>query len=80
MKLIDRYKSVLLDVEKRYEPSSMARHAIDLCQAFNKFYFENRILDGTATEQNAKLMLVKATQQVIKNELTLLGIECPEHM
>lgn len=80
VKLIDRYKSVLTDVIKKYEPSYMTRHVIDLCQAFNKFYFENRILDAEEGVRNARLNLVKATMQVIENELTLLGIECPLHM
>ena len=80
IKLIDRYKATLEDVAKKYEPSVMTRHVIDLCQAFNKFYFESRILDSEEGVKNARLLLVKATRQVIKNELALLGIECPEHM
>jgi arginyl-tRNA synthetase len=58
----------------------MVRHVIDLSKAFNKFYFESRIIGAEEGVKNARLLLVKATKQVIKNELELLGIECPEHM
>ena len=29
---------------ERYEPSVVARYAVDLAQAFNRFYTENRIM------------------------------------
>ncbi len=80
VKLISRLKDSYREAVRRYEPSVMVRHVIDLAKAFNKFYFESRIIGAEEGVKNARLLLVKATKQVIKNELELLGIECPEHM
>lgn len=80
VKLISRLKDTYREVVKRYEPSVMVRHVVDLAKAFNKFYFESRIIGAEEGVKNARLLIVKATRQVIKNELEILGIECPEHM
>ena len=47
---------------------------------YNKFYFEHRIIDAAEPQRNAMLLLTKATKQVIKTGLTLLGIAAPDKM
>lgn len=63
----------------RYEPSVIAKYAISLAQAFNKYYANTRVLDQD-DQINARIALVQATATVLKNALALLGIEAPEEM
>jgi len=59
----------------------LTSYIIDFSKAFNKFYNAHNIM---ATEdkavKNARLKMVEATCQVIKNGLKLIGIEVVEKM
>ena len=78
--LLDKYPQILQESAKKYEPSVVTRYAIDLSQAFNKFYFECKINTEREGIKNARLLLTKAVRQVIGNALALLGIETPNKM
>ncbi len=66
---------------EKYEPSYIARFAVDTAQKFNKFYFDCKILQAESEElKNFRLALTKATLTVLTNALTLLGIGVPEKM
>lgn len=72
--------SILIAIDK-LEPSIVTRYVIDVAKAFNKFYNSHSVLNVEDTElKNARIKLVEATTQVIKNALTLLGIETVEKM
>ena len=62
-----------------FEPSIIAKFAISLAQAFNKYYAHTRILDETP-ERDSRLALSYATAIVLKEALRLLGVEAPEKM
>lgn len=72
-------ETVKLSAE-RNEPCFITRYALDLATLFNKFYFDCKILGSDDATKNFRLTLVKATKQVIKNALNLLGIKTPEKM
>lgn len=77
-KLID-YPRVVANAIERFEPSQVAKYAVQLAQLFNKYYGNTRILEDDA-QLDARLALVKAMTVVLKNALGLLGIEAPEEM
>jgi arginyl-tRNA synthetase len=79
-KLIYRFPDAVLEAGEKYEPSIVARHIVDIAQAFNKFYHDEHILTDDEAEKTAKLSLVLAVKQTLKNGLGLLGIEAPERM
>ena len=58
----------------------ITRAVTDIAQAYNKFYYEHRILDGEQATDAARVALTKATKDVIKTGLWLIGIEAPERM
>lgn len=62
-----------------FDPSQVAKYIIDLAQAFNKYYAEVKILEDTP-EQQARLTLVYAVTEVLKEGLRLLGLEAPVEM
>ena len=73
----------LIDIINRasdnFEPSIVAKFAISLAQAFNKYYAHTRILDESP-ERDSRLALCYATATVLKEALRLLGVEAPEKM
>ncbi|AYF53367.1 arginine--tRNA ligase [Clostridium botulinum C] len=81
VKVLGNLKEEVLVAIDKLEPSIVTRYIIDVAKAFNKFYNAHNIM---ATEdmavKNARLKLVEATCQVIKNGLDLLGIEVVEEM
>lgn len=80
LKEISRFPKVVVDASEKYEPSVVARFAVDVAQAFNKFYNTNRINVEEDNVRNARVTLVYLTKKTIKDALLLLGIECPEQM
>ena len=66
---------------EKYEPSMIARFAVDVAQKFNKFYFDCKILSAEDEKtKNFRLCLTDATLQALKNAFKLLGIGIPEKM
>lgn len=80
IKEIGNFPKAIKDVIKNNEPHIIARYVVDLAQAFNKFYHDNAIIVEDEKVRKARLSLVLATKQTIKNALSLLGIEAPERM
>lgn len=80
LKEISRFPKVVVDAADKYEPSVVARFAVDVAQSFNKFYNACRINVENETTRNARVMLVYLTKKTIKDALALLGIDCPEQM
>ena len=81
VKTLNGYEDAIQNAAKRYEPSIVARYVISLAAVFNKFYHECSILHEE-NEQNkmARLKLVEAVGNTIRDALGLLGITCPEEM
>ena len=66
---------------EKYEPSCIARFAVDVAQKFNKFYFNCKILAAEDEKtKNFRLALTNATLQALKNAFALLGIGIPDKM
>ena len=80
VRLVEQFPSVVTAAIDRSEPSQVTRFAVDLAQAYNKFYFERRILDDDPGARAARLLLTAVTRDVVKTALYLIGIESPERM
>ncbi|MFI3129298.1 MAG: arginine--tRNA ligase [Bacillota bacterium] len=80
LKLLSGYKETLVDVIEKYEPSYIARRLLDIAKAYNKFYYEHRILNAEEDVKNLRLAITKATADVLKGGLSLLGVGVPEKM
>ncbi|MFC0234300.1 arginine--tRNA ligase [Vagococcus entomophilus] len=79
VKLIQAFPSTVLKAAEKYEPSVIAKHAIQLAQTFNKYYAHVKILTDDA-EKQARLVLVYAVKTLLKEDLRLLGVQAPEEM
>ena len=80
LRLLSRFPDVIREAADRYEPSMITRAVTDIAQAYNKFYYEHRILDDDLAAAAARIALTRATKNVIKRGLWLVGIEAPERM
>ena len=80
LRLLSRFPDVILEAADKYEPSMITRAVTDIAQAFNKYYYEHRILDDQPEQTAARIALTDVTRQTIKTGLYLIGIESPERM
>ena len=79
IKLILNFSTVVERAGDKFDPSLIAKYAINLAQAFNKYYAHTRILDESP-ERDSRLALAYATGVVLKEALRLLGVKAPEKM
>lgn len=79
-KLLYKFPDVVKDAGEKYEPSIVTRHIVDMAQGFNRFYHDEHILTDNEDEKVAKVALVMAAKEAIKNGLALLGMKAPERM
>ena len=81
VKALATFPETVKAAAEKYEPSYVARFAVDVSQKFNKFYFNCKIL--AAEDEKTKkfrLALTNATLQTLKNAFALLGIGIPDKM
>ena len=79
--LISRFPEVVRKAMDGNEPSLITRHTTSLAQAYNKYYFEHRIMEeGDPEGTAARVNLTAAVKDVIKTGLWLIGVEAPERM
>ena len=80
LRLLGRFPDVIREAADKYEPSMITRAVTDIAQAYNKFYYEHRILDDAPGAAAARVALTRAVRNVINTGLWLIGIEAPERM
>ena len=80
LKAIAAFPEAVHAAAEKYEPYVVARSVIAICAAYNKFYYEQRIMTEDERLRTARLALTDATRQVISNGLQLLGLKAPERM
>ena len=79
-KLLYEFPDVVKEAGEKYEPSIVTRHVVDIAQAFNKFYHDEHILVENEDEKVAKVAMVIAAKDAIRNGLDLLCMKAPEKM
>lgn len=80
LKLIASLEESIMEAHIKNEPFMVTRHIIEIAKAYNKFYFEHRIISDDKAAMAARVQLTIATRNAIKIGLSLLGIEAPEKM
>ncbi len=75
-----RFPDVLSTAAKNYEPHLICHYLRDLAQDFHAYYNAHAFIIEQESLRNARLCLVQAVRQTIKNGLTLLNVSAPEKM
>lgn len=79
LKALGDFPHVVVRAAQAYEPSIVAKYALRLAKAFNKYYANTKVLVDDA-ELPARLALVQATSQILTAALALLGVQAPAEM
>ncbi len=81
IKHMARLPAAIRDTGKRYAPFVLADWCYTTAREFGVFFEQCSVLKATTPElRQARLLLVAATAQALKNGLRLLGIQAPERM
>ena len=75
-----KFPEIIKDTARDYQVQRLPHYALELANAFHKFYEQCRVLDEDKELTQARISLAKATQIVLKNTLDLMGIKAPEKM
>jgi arginyl-tRNA synthetase len=78
VKKLSQFPDVVLSARQNLNPSLIANYSYQLAQAFNEFYHVCRVIGSE--QETFRLTLVQSFRQVLKNAMTLLGIEMLEKM
>lgn len=81
IKTLKEYPQILKEASEKYKISSIAHFAIKLSQGFNDFYQSSSILKAQSPEQqHARLYLAHLLGEMLKDCLSILGIEVLDEM
>jgi len=74
------YPDILEKAATQAEPHSLVHYLRDLANLFHTYYNAHHFIVEDEAMRDARLNLITATQQVIRNGLSLLGVGAPESM
>lgn len=80
IRIMSQFPQVVQDAARKYEPALITRLITDLAQTFNRFYHDHSILVDDPAVAKARLALVNAVRQTLKNGLYLITMASPEKM
>ena len=74
------FPNAVHEAMEKNEPYLVSRAVMAICQTFNRFYYQQRIIADDPAVRNARLALTDATRSVLKTGMYLVGLEAPERM
>lgn len=74
------YPEALQKAADRLEAYRVATFAMRLAADFHSFYHKNRVVTDDVVLTRARMLLITAVGQVIRNALSVLGVSTPERM
>jgi arginyl-tRNA synthetase len=78
IKKISEFPDIVLDSYRNLNPSVIANYSYQLAQIFNEFYHVCPVIGSE--QESFRVALIESFRQVLKNSLSLLGIEVIEEM
>lgn len=80
MALLNRYPEVIQNAARFCEPHQVAYYLRELATGLHSYYNAVVLLCESETLRHARLCLLKAVRQVLRNGLEILGVSAPERM
>ncbi len=77
---LSKFPEIVETAALNLEPHLVAGWLRELANAFHTYYNSHQFLVDDAALRNARLALISATAQVLRNGLDLLGLTAPEKM
>ena len=79
--IVSHFPNVVNDAAKERAPYKITNYIHDLAGLIHEFYTECRVIDRNNIDvSSSRLALCKASKQVMRNALDLIGVSAPEHM
>jgi arginyl-tRNA synthetase len=80
LKKLYEFKEEVLFSAENFETNRICSYLEELAALFHKFYTFHRVIGSEKKLAEARIALVKAVKIVIKNGLSILGVNAPERM
>ena len=80
MTTLSRFPETVEAAALAHEPHQIAYYLRDVATDFHTYYNAHQFLVDHAELRNARVCLILATRQVLRNGLALLGVGAPESM
>jgi arginyl-tRNA synthetase len=77
---LSKYPAMLTEAAKGFAPHDVTFYLRDLASSYHSYYDAERILVDDVPTKLARLALIAATAQVLKNGLAILGVSAPDKM
>ena len=80
LKTLARYPEVIESAALNYAPHALARYLMDLAREFHVYYNAHQFITHDIELRQARLALIYAVRQVIRNGLNIIGVSTPDVM
>ena len=80
LKTLSRYPEVLESAALNHEPHQLTYYLRELANDFHTYYNAHPFLVEDAALRDARIKLILATREVLRNGLNLIGVSAPEQM
>ena len=80
MSFLSRFPEVIELSANNRAPHNLAQYLRDLANEFHSYYNDSIFIVEDENIRNARMLLIKATQLIIKSGLQLLGVSSPKSM
>jgi arginyl-tRNA synthetase len=80
MLLLAKYPAMLANAAADFAPHDVTFYLRELAASYHSYYDAERILVDEVTVKEARLALVAAVAQVLRNGLSVLGVSAPQKM
>lgn len=81
MRKLDAFPELVANAARNMAPHQVSKYLLDLAAALHNYYANYQIIvENDLDGSKARLALLRASGQVIKNGLNLLGVSAPESM
>jgi arginyl-tRNA synthetase len=80
IKAMNAYPEMIARAGAQHEPHQLTYYLRDLAQALHAYYNAHQFIVDDAALRNARLCLISAARQIIRNGLEILGVSAPERM
>lgn len=80
IKKILELPDLIADISHDFQVQRLPFYAIEIADSFHKFYEKHQVISDDENLTAARLALISATAQVLKNTLSLMGVSAPEKM
>ena len=81
LKQLEAFKDVVIAAGRELAPNLITNYVHNLAELIHAWYNDAKIIDRDNLEvSKSRLALAKASKQVIKNALWLVGVDAPTHM